>query len=291
MNTNMFYAPKTAEELTEFLKIKEANKNLYLAAGCTDLLVDIKKRGIKDFDIIDLTQLKELKEIEKKDKYIDIGAAATMTEIENSDIIKEYAYALAKAASMVGSTQIRNRGTIGGNIANASQSGDMITACSAFDPVVVLLNSAGVYREMPLGELITGIGRTKIEADEAIIKIRIPLESGSIYSSFSKVGSRKNVTISKINHSIKLTFAGDYIENASMYFGSIGTKPIKAVAMEKHSVGKHWDESLKDELLELGTLQVDEAIPGRASREYKRTAIKGVLSDAFDDIANQREAR
>lgn len=290
MNSNTFYAPETIQQLVDLLKLKRDRSDLYFVAGGTDFLIDTKKRGIMDFTTIDLTHLDALKEIGKKDNCIEIGAAVTMSKIEKSDIIRNHAYAIAEAAGRVGSTQIRNRATIGGNIANASHCADMITSSFAFGATAVLVNSEGAYRELLLEEFILGLGSTQIKQDEVLVKIRIPYGNDTVYSGFSKVGSRKSVTISKLNHAVRLVFKDNHIAEAAIYFGSIGPKAIKAVNMEKYCIGREWNEALRAELLELGSEQVDEAIPTRASRVYKRTAIKGVISDVFDDIANQRGA-
>jgi xanthine dehydrogenase iron-sulfur cluster and FAD-binding subunit A len=97
------------------------------------------------------------------------------------------------------------------------------------------------------------------------------------------------VTISKLNHAVRLVFEGNHVAEAAMYFGSIGSKAVKAVKMEKHCIGREWNETLMAELLELGSAQVDEAIPTRSSRHYKRIAVKGVINDVFNDIVSQRE--
>lgn len=288
MKSSEFYSPRTIQELVELLKLKRDRSDFYFVAGATDFAIHIKKQGIMDFTAIDLTHLDALKKIKKIDDCIEIGAAVTMTRLEKSGVIQEYANALAQAAGRVGSTQIRNRATIGGNIANAAHCADTITACFALRATALLLNSEGKFRELLLEDFVLGLGSTKIEPDEVLIKIRIQCGSTPVYSSFSKVGSRKSVTISKLNHAVRLVFKDNYVSEAAMYFGSIGPKAIKAENMEKHCIGREWDETLMEELLELGSKQIDEAIPTRSSRHYKRIAIKGVISDVFNDIENQR---
>ncbi|KUO49574.1 MAG: hypothetical protein APF76_03440 [Desulfitibacter sp. BRH_c19] len=288
MKTNTFYAPETMQALVELLKLKKNRSDFYFVAGATDLLIHFKKQGILDFTAIDLTHLDALKEIVKKDDCIEIGAVVTMAKLEKSKTVLDHANALAEAARRVGSTQIRNRATIGGNVASAAHCADTITAFFALGATAILLNSEGAFREMLLEEFILGLGRTQIEPDEVLIKIRVPYGSKHVYSSFSKVGSRKSVTISKLNHAVRICFMDNYVVEASFYFGSIGPKAIKAVNLEKHCIGREWNEALMVELFELGSKQIDEAIPTRESRHYKRTAVKGVISDVFNDIVNQR---
>lgn len=289
MKSNAFYAPETIQELIELLELKKENRDFYFVAGATDFAIHTKKHEIMDYTAIDLTHLDELKRIEKVGDCIEIGAAVTMARLEESNILKNNGNALVEAAGRVGSTQIRNRATIGGNIANASQCADTVPASCALGATVILLDSEGKQRELLLEEFILGIGHTQIKSNEVLVKIRIPNGRKMTYSSFSKVGSRKNVTISKINYAVRIVFEDYYVAEAAMYFGSIGSKAIKAVSMEKHCIGRAWDEKLLAELLELGSLQIDQAIPTRSSRHYKRIAVKGVISDVFNDIASQRE--
>jgi CO/xanthine dehydrogenase FAD-binding subunit len=289
MKSNTFYAPETIQELVEILKLKRDKHDYYFVAGATDFSIYVKKQGIIDFTAIDLTHMDELKKIEERVDCIEIGAAVTMVKLEESNTIRNHGNALGEAAGRVGSTQVRNRATIGGNIVNASQCADTVTALFALGATAILLNSNGEFRELILEDFILGTGHTQLKQDEVLVKIRIPYGNKSVYSSFSKVGSRKSVTISKLNHAVRLVFEGNYVAEAAMYFGSIGSKAVKAVKMEKHCIGREWNETLMAELLELGSVQVDEAIPTRSSRHYKRIAVKGVINDVFNDIVSQRE--
>ncbi len=283
-----FLNPTTLEQLVEALKFKKSNPYTYFLAGGTDFVIRARKNKFMDYSIIDLTQLEELKQIKKVDQHIEIGAAVTMSEIEYSDVVKAYAMALSQAASMVGSVQIRNRGTIGGNVANAAHCADMITTCSALKATAVLLNSDGEYREMLVEEFTLGSGKTIIENDEVLVKIKFPDLTTRQYAAFHKIGSRKAVTISKINCALQVGFDNQRIKDISIYFGSLAPKAICANLLEARCIGREWDATLLAELQELATETVDLAIPTRASRHYKRRAIKGVICEIFDKINQQK---
>ncbi len=283
-----FLNPTNLEQLIEALEYKKGNPYTYFIAGGTDFVIRARKNKLMDYSIIDLTQIDALRKIEKVDDHIEIGAAVTMHEIEYSDVVKDYAVALSQAASMVGSVQIRNRATIGGNIANAAHCADMITTCSALKATAVLLNSDGDYREMPVEEFTLGSGKTIIEPDEVLVKIKFPNLATPKYTAFHKIGSRKTVTISKINCCLQVDFADKKIKDISIYFGSLAPKAIPADLLQAHCIGRQWDNTLLKELQDLATKTVDLAIPTRASRHYKRRAIKGVVSEIFDKIDDQK---
>ena len=288
MTNSGFYSPDSLQSLAEALKVKRDRRDVFIVAGGTDFSIYRKKQSLMDFSVIDLTQIEEMKEIVLKEDCIEVGAGVTMTNAEKSPILKHHARALTDAAGWMGSTQIRNRATIGGNMANAAQCADTVTASCALNATVVLMNAHGQFREIPLEAFILGIGVTALEADEALIKIRYPIMGGNVYSGFSKVGSRKNMSISKINLAIRVEFSGQHVANATFCFGSIGSKSIFSRAMSERCIGRPWNEALLNELMALGSLQVDEAIPGRDSRHYKRVAVKGLISDVFKKITEQR---
>lgn len=288
MTKNDFYAPGSFESLAEALKLRREQPDVYIVAGGTDFSIYRKKQGLMDFSVIDLTQIKALKEIVLNEDSIEVGAGVTMSNAAGSLILKRHARALSEAAGLMGSTQIRNRATIGGNMANAAQCADTVTASCVLDAAVVLMNADGCLREIPLKDFILGIGMTALRPDEVIVRIRYPLSGKNVVSGFSKVGSRKGMSISKINLAIRVEFQEKLVSNAAFCFGSIGSKSILSSVMSERCVGKPWDEELLSALLVLGSEQVDEAIPGRDSRHYKRVAVKGLISDIFQEISEQR---
>jgi CO/xanthine dehydrogenase FAD-binding subunit len=291
MISSDFFSPDSLQSLAEALKVKSERRDVHIVAGGTDFSIYRKKHGLMDFSVIDLSQIKEMKEIVLKEDHIEVGAGVTMTIAEKSPILIRYTRALTDAAGSMGSTQIRNRATIGGNMANAAQCADTVTASCALNATVVLMNAHGQLKEIPLEAFILGIGETALDVDEALIKIRYPIVGSNVYSGFSKVGSRKNMSISKLNLAILVEFRAQYVANATFCFGSIGSKSIFSRAMSEHCSGKLWNETLLSELMALGSLQVDEAIPGRDSRHYKRVAVKGLISDVFQKITEQRMGR
>ena len=277
---NNYISPKNLQELYKALKKKD--DKTYILAGGTDLCIKFVKNQIFDYKIIDISKVEELRNIEETKDTINIGACVTMTELEDSMVIKKSISALMSAAYSLGSTQIRNRATIGGNLANAAQCGDTIPVLFAYDADIKILNSNGETRIEKVRNLITGIGKTTLKPDEIITNIIIK-KSNNI-SSFAKVGSRKTVTISKINCCGKFYLDDDSIvKEADIYLGAVGTKPIQADIIEEELVGKKI-ESISINLEAAVEQQIENAIPNRSSKHYKKYAAIGLVEDMLQGL-------
>jgi len=286
MNKNNFYAPKTLKELQQALS--EKTHNTYIVAGGTDIAVGLNKNRIYDFSLIDITKIKELKKIKLNNDFIEIGSCVRMVDLENNEIINKYSPALSKAAASIGSTQIRNLATIGGNIANAAQCADTVAVLFAFDAEVEIMNSKGEIRKELVNDIIQNIDKTSLEYDDVIIKIILKGQKNNEFSSFAKIGARKAVTISKINACIKLSLEEDKVVDSKVYIGSIGVKAVRSIIIEEELKNNVLNKELKEKILEVGSKQVLESIPNRKSKDYKKVAVKGILDDIFKDIENRR---
>jgi len=286
MNKNNFYTPKTLKELQQALS--EKTHNTYIVAGGTDIAVGLNKNRIYDFSLIDITKIKELKKIKLNNDFIEIGSCVRMVDLENNEIINKYSPALSKAAASIGSTQIRNLATIGGNIANAAQCADTVAVLFAFDAEVEIMNSKGEIRKELVNDIIQNIDKTSLEYDDVIIKIILKGQKNNEFSSFAKIGARKAVTISKINACIKLSLEEDKVVDSKVYIGSIGVKAVRSIIIEEELKNNVLNKELKEKILEVGSKQVLESIPKIENLDYKKVAVKGILDDIFKDIENRR---
>jgi len=275
-----FEAPNTIEQLCCALKNKD--DNTYLIAGGTDLIIHFNKKGIFGYSIIDLTKLNEFKEINETDDKITIGACVTMTEIENSSVIKKYVPALIDSVYSLGSQQIRNKATIGGNVANSSQSGDNLTVLFAYDAKLEIINSSGVRRIEKIDNIVEGLEKNNLNFDEVITKIII--EKSSAMSAFAKVGSRKAVTISKLNCCIKINVKYNIIEHSVVYIGAVGPKPIRAEFIEEKILNKNINDMVSADLHDAVYMQIEDAIPNRSSKHYKKPAAEGLVDDILNKL-------
>ncbi len=274
---NKFLSPKNIEQLVDCLK--EKDENIFLVAGGTDLSIKINEKKVFDYNLIELCNVEEMKKIELLEDDIIIGAAVTMTEIEKSDIIKQHIPALALAAYNLGSTQIRNRATIGGNVCNASQSADCLPVLFAYNAMSEIIDEMGNVRKEKVEDVVIGLDKSTLGNKDVVTKFII--KKSSDISSFSKVGARTSVTISKINCCVKLNISDSRVKNAIVYIGAVGAKPIKADLIEKNLLEKTITENIILELKESIREQVLKAIPNRDSRHYKKEAAIGVIEDAL----------
>lgn len=276
-----FEAPNKIEELCNALKNKD--NNTYVIAGGTDLIIYFNKNGILGYNIIDLTKLEEFKEINETGDEIIIGSCVTMTEIENSLLLYKYVPALIDSVYNLGSQQIRNKATIGGNIANSSQSGDTIPVLFAYDANIEIINSLGVRRIDNIENVVKGLEKNSLNFDEVITKIII--KKSNAKSAFSKIGSRKAVTISKLNCCFKVNISDDMIvDDVVVYIGAVGPKPIRANLIEEKILNKNIDDIVPANLHDVIYLQIENAIPNRTSKHYKKSAAEGLVDDILNKL-------
>jgi xanthine dehydrogenase small subunit len=164
-------------------------------AGCTDVYVALEFGTTPARRFMDLSRLKELRGIEALDGTLRIGAGATYTEIIRSPLVAERLPMLQAASREVGGVQIQNRGTLGGNVANASPAGDSLPVLAAVDAVVVLRSASG-ERRVPFTAFHTGYRVSVLRPDELIVAFEIPPVEGEQW--FRKVGTRAAQAISKV---------------------------------------------------------------------------------------------
>lgn len=191
----------TTQKIEEAINYLDKFSKVHILAGGTDLLVNLYKESprLPDFDyLLDISNISELKFLTLVDNFIEIGPLVTHSRLINEPLIKNNFPVLTKAACYIGSTQIRNRGTIGGNIVNASPAADLLPPLIALRAEVELTSGKG-KRVLSLEEFLAGPYKTKIQANELLTKIKIPLLGDNYYTDFQKIGRRKALSIARLN--------------------------------------------------------------------------------------------
>lgn len=294
MNSN-YIQPCTREELLGALG--QMTEDSRIIAGGTDLMPAIRARGSQADCYISLSKMTDMTDIREEAGWVRIGAAATHDSIAKNPIIQEKFSALSMACSKVGSQQIRNRGTIGGNLANASPAGDMLPCVCLFLGEVEILRADGSTCRMPARDFIQGVGKTALKTKEVLYAVWLPVRENRS-STFVKLGSRKEVTIAQISMAVSWE-QGEYFQNIEGYLGAVDTKPIYLEELDPilagHPVGVKQREELTSSLRErIRVIRQNRKRPPKlkiteAEQLYKERAVRSVVYDVIDQMTAQME--
>jgi len=231
-----YYNPKSIQALIDTLSELQSYA---LLAGGTDLLVKMKEKLLRPMPqaVVDINGISGLQEITEKENHLCIGSLVSHSAITDSSLIADKAIILAEAAGQVGSPQIRNMGTIGGNICNASPAADTVPALLALAATVEVHGPDGM-QEMPLAELFQGPGRTCLLAGQFISQIKVQQIKLNEGAAFLKFGKRKALAIAVINCAAWLRIGDGLIEEVRIALGSVAPTPVRLYAVEKWLLGK-----------------------------------------------------
>ena len=285
-----FYAPTTVDEALELLH--EYQNSVSVVAGGTDLVLEMNERKNNPAIVIDLKKIKELNYIHVEDGMFRIGAMTTHAELAADERIKESVHILYDATRQVGSPQIRNLGTIGGNIAQSSVAGDGLAACVTLNADVTL-NSVRGKRTMNINDFLAGEGAQKrniLAADELLTEISFPVpDKKHTATAFYKLAKRKSLAISVIGGGMVATVDDNGIcTYASMRAGALGRYPMHFETCEQHLVGKKLTYAV---MLETLPIMHDQVLDANRSRPwsvfYKKESVQGVFKKLFADILGQ----
>jgi xanthine dehydrogenase small subunit len=225
------------KSLADALKMLRDEEPLTPMAGCTDLYVALNFGTLKDTRFLNLWRLQALRTIEIRGDLLCIGALATHTDVIRSPLVGRRIPMLAAASREVGGVQIQNRGTLGGNIANASPAGDTLPVLAAADATVVLKSADGT-RRVPFSAFYTGYRATVRRPDELITSVEIPVLRGRQW--FRKVGTRAAQAISKVVIAARLEPAkGSGPPIVRVAFGSVAPTVVRATRTEAALAAGH----------------------------------------------------
>jgi len=223
-----FHKPKTLPGLLNIL----ASTDGRILAGGTDIIPKMKRSQLSVSTLVDISQIEPLCFIQREDQRIKIGALITHQEIAESALLKEANPALVTAAETVGSLQTRNRGTLGGNIANASPAADLIPPLIICDADVHIYSKLG-ERKLPLNELITGPGATRLTPEELIHSVSFRIFTGSWGVSFIKVGKRNGMAISVVSGAAMVKLGtDDKVKDSRICLGSVAPRVVRSPRAE-----------------------------------------------------------
>lgn len=210
-------------------------------AGGTDLMVLFEAGKLAHRNYLNIFGLKELHGIETSSAHVTLGALTTYTEVQADAVLREEFPMLCQAASETGGLAIQNRGTIGGNIVNASPAADSPPALLAYDAEIELVSTRG-SRWLPYQEFHTGYKQMLIEPDELLARIRMPRDTAKMTHYYRKVGTRKAQAISKVCFAAVGQAKDGQIANTRIAVASVAPVVVRCLQTEKFLRGQKPDE-------------------------------------------------
>ena len=241
-------------------------------SGGSDVLIKIREGKLAGCSLVSIHGIKELEGISmEEDGTIVIGPATTFSHITNNDIIQKHIPMLGDAVDMAGGPQLRNIGTIGGNVCNGVTSADSASSLCCLDAVLVLEGPDGV-REVPISQWYTGPGRTVRNHDEVLTAIRIKKENYQGYGGqYIKYGKRNAMEIATLGCavSVKLTEDKKHIQDLRLAYGVAAPTPIRCHTTEEAVKGMETGEALAQAVGKGALEEVNPRSSWRASREFR----------------------
>jgi CO/xanthine dehydrogenase FAD-binding subunit len=278
-----FYTANTLDELLRLL----AQTGGRVIAGGTDVLVQAQRGVFPASVLVDASRVRELRFIRQEGETVHIGALTTYADMLASPLLREAAPALVAAAATVGAPQTRARGTLGGNIANASPAGDTLPPLLTLDATVRLVRLGG-ERTMPLADVLRGPRQTCLEPGEIIHSVafrRLPEPTGA---AFLKLGNRQGMAIAVVNAAAVLTLGGDgRLETARVALGAVAPTPVRSPHAEAILRGQPLSEEVFQAAARAVLYDIAPISDVRGSADYRRKAAARLTARALRLAAAQ----
>ncbi len=270
--------PDVAEPrtLAEALRMLAASPHRPIAGG-SDVMVALASGAWDDaVPLLDLWGLDELRGIRIEDGMLVLGALTTYTDLRNSALVREHVPTLAGMAAGVGATQIQNRGTLGGNVVNASPAGDALPLLLATDAEIVVGDLRG-ERTIPAGAFWTGYRRTALQPGELLLRVRVPLPQGRRVA-FRKIGTRRAQSIAKASIAVSWRPGpeGTWLD-VRVALGSVADRAIRVPRTEAVLEGRRPSVAAADEAARVVAGEIAPIDDVRSTAEYRRAVVARVL--------------
>ena len=266
----------------------QANDEPYLLAGGTDLLIGMKTNAVKPKCLIDLKGIPDIDGIEY-DNGFKIGTLTTVRDVEVSPLIREKIPALSEAAETLGSIQIRNRATIGGNLCHGSPAADMAAILLAMNCEVKIATGNGA-KTIELDQFFSGPNQTILNRNEVLSQIIIPKEIEQFKGIYLKHGPRKAMDIGIVNIAILLDADGGsgYCNQIMIALGAVAPRPIRAKKAEAQLNANRLTPELIQEAAEAASNEATPISDFRASAGYRQDLVKNLIIKGIQQILESK---
>jgi xanthine dehydrogenase small subunit len=269
------------QNLKDALALRKQYPKAVIISGATDTALRQTKKGEIIDQIIDLSQIDELKRFENTDKSMLVGSSLTLEKIK-TEVQKSFP-ALSNILKIFGSLQIRNLATIGGNIGSASPIGDTLPflfACKA----LVKLQNADTHRTIPIEDFICGYRKTMLAADELIVAVEIPfIPKDAILKSY-KVSKRKDLDISTVSACFSLKLNNDHIVNdIIIVYGGMAAQIVRAKQTEAFLYRKNWERNTIEAAMKILYNEFTPISDARSDAEFRKLACRNLLMKFWNE--------
>jgi len=282
-----YYTPTTLDDALQLLA--EHGPAARVIAGGTDLIIELERKVRSPSVLIDITRIAGLDRITQDPAgAIHLGPLVTHNQVVASRLMVERAFPLARACWSVGAPQIRNRGTVAGNLITASPANDTITPLMALGALVTLASVRG-RRTLPLRDFYRGVRKTVMADDEMLVEVSVPAMGPDQRGTFVKVGLRRAQAISVVNVAAVLTFDGDRIRQAAITLGSVAPTIIHAPEAERLLEGQRLSDDLIAEAAGLALAASQPIDDIRGSAAYRRHLVGVITARALRALRDGRE--
>jgi len=280
-----YAAPTSLKEALEAMADGKAS----CVAGGTDLWVQKDEPGKQvGSRLVNIKRVPELQGITEEKGRIRLGALVTMTEILESDLLKQRIPVLPATADKFASVQIRNAATVGGNIANASPAADFVIPLLCLNAEVELASAKGgkvATRTIPITEIFVGPGRSKIEANELITGVKIEIPGKGFYAGFAKTGPRPALEIAVVSLCLAADLKGGALSDVRVALGAVAPTPIRASKTEAVLEGQTIDDALIEKALDTLDGEIKPIDDHRGSAWYRRRLARAYLQQELTNAA------
>ena len=273
-----YRVPRTLVEACDLLwEFREEGK---IIAGGTDLVIGLRKGDLRPRCLIDITRIEEVRKIEDREDGISIGAGVTHSELASSPLVIKFGRVLSTAAFWIGSPQVRNLGTLGGNVVNASPAADTLPPLMVLDAVGRIVSKEG-EREIPLSQIFSRPYKTILKPYEILAQVHFPKLPLTIKSSFVRLARREAMAIARMSVAVIVQLEKGRFEDVRISVGSVTPTPRRMSEAEGVLKGRAPDE----EGLKLAAHRVSETMIResgiRPSTSYKKPVVEALLMRAM----------
>ncbi len=283
-----YYTPSTLQEAVKLLETHIDGARI--VAGATDLILELERGQRPGVELlIDISRIPGQDMITLDDDgWIHLGPLVTHNHCAGSELVQQKAFTLARACWQVGAPQIRNRGTVAGNIITASPANDAIPPLMALGAQLTLLSADG-ERTVPIEDFYTGVRKTVMKDGELMSDIAFPALAEDARSTFIKIGLRRAQAISVVNAAVVLLITEGRIEHSAITLGSVAPTIIHAAEAETYLIGKELQPDVIEKAAELAALAARPIDDLRGTAGYRQEMVRICTLRALREINNDNE--